>query len=72
MKTYKFSDYLIQQFQDWYKWGDDNWPYAESKWYSELQDDELLDYFQSYMEERWVTVTVSNKYRAVKYIHSLM
>ena len=47
----KFSDYLIQQFQAWYKWWDDNWPDAESKWYSELQDDELLEYFQSYMEK---------------------
>lgn len=72
MKTYKFHDYLIQQFQDWYKWGDDNWPDAESKWYSELQDDELLEYFQSYMEKMGWECAPSNTWVTVKEIRSLM
>jgi hypothetical protein len=72
MKKNTFSDYLIQQFQDWYKWGDDNWPEAESKWYSELQDDELLEHYISFISQIGVEVIVTDRDIAIKYIHSIM
>lgn len=77
MKTYKFGDYLIQKFRDWYSWLDDNWPDAEEKWFSDLDWDELIEYFQEYMRKTFCIHTsieddVNCKMEALKFIYSLL
>lgn len=74
MKTYKFSDYLIDQFRNGFQGWDDNWPDAEEKWYSELWDDELIEYFMNYIYERGFDIELQKNHKeiAIKFIHSLL
>lgn len=80
MKTYKFRDYLLDQFRDWYQGWDDSGPDAEARWYSELSDKDLIEYFTYYMYERWWQVTPvdwnpdtgKETDHHIKFIHSLL
>jgi len=68
-----FSAYLIEQFQEYYQGWDDNWPEAEEKWYSELDDTELSNYFEDFMwQENWFFIRQEDWEKAINYIHSLL
>lgn len=71
-----FQDYLIKQFQNNYQWIDDGWPDAEAKWYSNIDDDDLLFYFENWMyEEQGIYIEyfrATHRDKIIKFIRSLM